>query len=873
MTNEDVLKKIREAKASGVTELDLSHKGLTTLPSEIGQLDNLTHLNLSDNQLTDLPPTICKLTNLRYFDLWNNQLTDLPSVICHLKELTALNFSGNRLTPLMPEISQLKNLTYLNLSWNQLTDLPPAICKLTNLRDFDLWGNQLAKLPQDIGQLTTLRKLNLGHNQLSILPPELFQLTGLTELNLSRNKLNTLPPEFFQMTELIRLDLNDNKLTALPPEISQLIYLEKLHLWDNQLSFLPSEIGHLKSLAALHLYNNRLTSLPPEIGQLTKLENFYSWNNLLSSLPPEICQLARLKTLKLDDNPLTSPPLEIASRGIGAIRRYFIEIDTVSQPLNEVKIILVGEGAAGKTSLTKQLLNEPFDPEEDATHGIRISRWQSDSGSKQIRVNLWDFGGQEIMHATHQFFLSKRSLYVLVLDGRKDERPEYWLRHIETFGGNSPVLIVLNKLDANPGFDLDRKALRRKYPGIKDFFRTSCITKEGIDTFRAALISQLEQVGMIGIRLPKSWFRVKEQLENEQDPFISLELYETICARAGITEKISQETLVDFLHDLGVAVHFKETELKDVHVLNPLWVTEGVYKIVTAKQVADDGGILHVDSLEEILKQKKDGDHFYHKNRHRYLLDLMKQFELCYSLDRERVLIPQLLPMVEPEFPFDNAYSLQFELFYDDFLPLSVIPRFMVRSYLDIKDDLRWRTGVVLENKESQSRAVVIADNETRRISISVSGAQRHVYFAVILLFFREINLGFNKLKVSELLLVQDDPKRAADYQTLLEYADHNIDTYIPPGSKKLCSVRELLRPLRLDDGQDDWQKVLNILLKSSAVSVNDEQSWVERLNKIIDLKPNLNGIGVDINKLIEELVIAYKKWRTKQSKKGKDHQ
>ena len=73
------------------------------------------------------------------------------------------------------------------------------------------------------------------------------------------------------------------------------------------------------------------------------------------------------------------------------------------------------------------------------------------------------------MHATHQFFLSRRSLYVLVLDGRRDERPEYWLRYIESFGGGSPVLVVLNKQDTNPSFDVDRIALRRKFPFIKGF--------------------------------------------------------------------------------------------------------------------------------------------------------------------------------------------------------------------------------------------------------------------------------------------------------------------------------------------------------------------------------------------------------------------
>lgn len=58
------------------------------------------------------------------------------------------------------------------------------------------------------------------------------------------------------------------------------------------------------------------------------------------------------------------------------------------------------------------------------------------------------------MHATHQFFLTKRSLYLLVLDARSSEeqnRLEYWLKIIGSFGGESPVIVVGNKLDLPPG--------------------------------------------------------------------------------------------------------------------------------------------------------------------------------------------------------------------------------------------------------------------------------------------------------------------------------------------------------------------------------------------------------------------------------------
>ena len=84
-------------------------------------------------------------------------------------------------------------------------------------------------------------------------------------------------------------------------------------------------------------------------------------------------------------------------------------------------IVLVGHGGSGKTSLAGQLLGNKFNPSEHKTDGISIDDWLVQTEKGEVQVHLWDFGGQVIMHATHQFFLSHRSLYVLVLDGRKEE--------------------------------------------------------------------------------------------------------------------------------------------------------------------------------------------------------------------------------------------------------------------------------------------------------------------------------------------------------------------------------------------------------------------------------------------------------------------
>jgi hypothetical protein len=618
---------------------------------------------------------------------------------------------------------------------------------------------------------------------------------GVTRLNLSGKKITTLPPEFFQLT----------------------------------------------NLRELHLVGNQLTTLPPEIGQLTRLIKLDLWGNKLTTLPQEICQLTEIKRLWLDHNPLTSPPYEIAQQGINVIRQYFDELNKGQRALNEVKILLVGEGAAGKTSLVKQLLGEGFNEREDTTHGISIRGWETEAGDRKIRVNIWDFGGQEIQHATHQFFLSRRSLYVLVLDARRDDKTEYWLQYIQSFGGSSPVLVVLNKEDENPSFDVNRPFLLQKYPGIRHFFRTCCADGRGISRFKEVLLDELAKVEMIGIRWPQSWFQVKQRIEQADKPYISCEEYESICTEAGITEEQSRKILVDFLHDLGAAVHFDDYVLNAMHVLDPIWVTQAVYKIITAKEMADSKGLLRLERLAEILRQNGDERHSWPVHTHVFILELMKKFQLCWGIGEQAVLLPQLLPVAEPEFTFDYSGALGFVLHYHDFLPPSVFPRFMVKVHQSIKPSLCWRTGVVLEDTASGSLAAVKADIEARRIRFWVHGPRRKEYLTFLWFSLREINDSFKQLNVSERIPMPDAPERTADYQTLLNYMKAGIDQYIPDGTAKPYPVKELLGLVE-PESHTQVMEALRMLGKK----IDDKD--------ILELKPNWNGLGFDLIELFRRL-------------------
>jgi small GTP-binding protein len=721
-----------------------------------------------------------------------------------------------------------KNIVELALyNINRISDIS-VLNELTNLTLLELSGNRISDISvlKDLKNLTTLY---LGHNQISDISV-LKDLKNLTLLYLSDNQILDISV-LNDLKNLNSLYLCHNQISDISG-LKDLKNLTTLDLSDNRISDL-SGLKDLENLTTLDLRNNQITQLPSEI---VDMEMGIKWDGNSGII--------------LANNPLESPPIEIVKKGRSAVKAYFKSLEGEKQALNEVKVLLVGDGGAGKTSLVKQLLGENFDEHESQTHGINIRDWKVEEQDISISVHFWDFGGQEIMHATHQFFLSKRSLYILVLDGRKDEKTEYWLKHIESFGGDSPVLVVINKIDENPGFDVNRRFLQEKYKGIQNFYRVSCAKREGINGFAEGLSKALADVELIQTTWATSWFNVKTQLENMTDYFISYEQYEEMCAKENITEKSAQDTLVDFLNDLGVILHFKDFELLDTHVLDPKWVTEAVYKIINSKRLAECNGVLRLDLLGEILKKEKETDYSYPPDKYRFIIDLMKKFELCYEIDNHTVLIPDLLEVQEPKIDFHYAKSLKFVIDYD-FLPKSVMPRFIVKMNKDIKNELRWRTGVVLEDKAFHSTAVIKADEQAEKIYIYVNGEQKRDYFSVILFTFREINRTFEKLEAIEKVPMPDEPEITVSYEHLIRLEKKGVEKYIPDGSENEYIVKKLLGTIYVENKTEE--EILQILRALKDKS-DTEETLRQKANDVIMLKPNVMGVGIDLNSLIKKV-------------------
>jgi internalin A len=705
--------------------LDLSDNKIDFLSESFGQLTKLISLDLRNNQLKFLPDSIGYLINLTSFNLRNNQLKFLPDSIGHLINLTSFNLRNNQLKALPDSIGYLINLTFFNLSNNQLTALPEAIGKLNNLTSFDLSDNRLDTLPESIGQLTNLISLIIWNNQLNALPHSIGNLSKLTSLDLRISRLKTLPESFGQLNNLTSLNLSSNRINALPESFGELSNLKKLSLNNNHINNLPESIGKLTNLHFLNLSSNQLNDLPMTIGQLSQLNCFM-----------------------INENPLIQIAPEIFNKGGLAVRDYYKQrLEEQTDYIYEAKLLIIGEGGAGKTSLAKKLIDPEYQLKleggnnpEKSTEGIDVLRFDfPHTSSHNFRINIWDFGGQEIYHATHQFFLTKRSLYLLVADTRQDNTDfNYWLEVIELLSESSPAIIVKNEKQERP-CQVNENQLRGRFPNLEKILPTNLSSNRGLPEILTAVQHHISQLPHIGHPLPKTWVRVRAALEADLRNYITKTEFLDLCDTHGFKRHTDKLQLSGYLHDIGVCLHFQDDPiLKNWIILKPEWGTTAVYNVLDTPKVQQAFGCFTHHDLAEIWS-----DDQYNEMRDE-LLQLMMRFKLCYEIPhRPRTYIaPQLLSPNQPEYPWDDTENLILRYHYE-FMPKGMLTRFAVEMHKLIDNDLIWKDGIILADR--YARAEIIETYYKKEIRIRISGKLKKRLLEKIRHEFEKIHSSYNK--------------------------------------------------------------------------------------------------------------------------------
>lgn len=633
------------------------------------------------------------------------------------------------------------------------------------------------------------------------------------------------------------LDLSFMGLSSLPEEILELDYLIDLDLSNNLFTRLPNIINNLENLKNLHLRNNCFSywsGIGFDIINDLKIEYIDLSLNNLTKIPDDVFYLSDLLDIDLSGNPLMHGiPETIIEQGFEAIHQFVEEIylSETSDKLLEVKLIFVGQGEVGKTSLMKKIL-DPFDAFkegiEPTTHGINVRRWNRDiyfsdeellsilkeklidkednedepyeakdditdifvyddetyelidiivsdyvderndeyynplveddyedenksqdkvifkaQNIKEARFNIWDFGGQEIYYSTHQFFLTKRSIYIFVWDARKEEdydRFLYWFNTINVLSEKSPIIVVMNKSDVRET-PIEEDNLLQTFPNIIGFHKTSCLTGFGIKELLNSVDIAFKKIPHIGDSLPMNWLEVRHDLYKLKEDYITYERFIEICKAYDIS-KTRANFLSSYLHDLGDILHFQHDEiLLKIVILNPDWVTNAFYKLIDSDYIRSNNGKFLLDRLTYVWDLE-----VHPKEKHLEIIRLIESFELCFNiLSTKEYILPELLPL-NPTYKnvfFHHSSDTKFQ--YDfKFMPSGLMTRFICRIFLIIKSNSFWKNGVVIQYEDSL--ALIVSNVIEKRIDISINGDNREGLLGIIR---KDFNTIFNSLKLS----------------------------------------------------------------------------------------------------------------------------
>ena len=573
-----------------------------------------------------------------------------------------------------------------------------------------------------------------------------IELVNLTELNLSGNRLISVPKEIGQLTNLKELNLKEHKLISIPKEIGQLINLTELNLSGNRLTSIPKEIGQLTNLKKLYLYFNKLTNIPKEFGKLVNLKILYLYYNILTDIPKEIGQLTNLKRLYLSNNfRLISPPPEVRNQGTQAILIYLQgqKDDGERQWLS--KLLVVGEGGVGKTSLLRALRSESFKAQQSSTHGIEIEVLRLENPSEpdiKMTLNTWDFGGQEIYHATHQFFLTNRSLFLLAFNARlgyEQGKLIYWLKTIRANAPESPIILVAtwsDERDANLPFS----ELKEQFPQIVNLYEVSNKTGQGINVLKQNIINTATKLPLMGEIWPATWLAFATKVRQIKTKQVTTEKFWSAMGQCKVSDN-GKPVLAKWMHELGDILFFQDNpELNGLVILKPQWVTEYISKVLSDKAVINNFGIFTRQCMNELWSQLPLGlrDHF---------LELMEQFDLSYKIPDDpenKSLVVERLDHEPPKFqelweqkltePNCKEISMKFQLSEI----LAGIPTWFIARQHRFTQNLHWRTGVLFGDNRTNPKHLgllrVIRDTRTNadHVALTVRGPMPYSFFGVL---------------------------------------------------------------------------------------------------------------------------------------------
>jgi len=417
------------------------------------------------------------------------------------------------------------------------------------------------------------------------------------------------------------------------------------------------------------------------------------------------------------------------------------------------------------------------------THGIDIHHHEKEiEEGKKLELSIWDFGGQERFYNNHHYFLSARSIFLVVWNVAKGlagiEELRFWLKSLKTHlpplsSREKPlysIVVVGTHIDSVSAPEntkkLNEKDIRKVFVEVGhpdeafNYREVSSKTGEGIED----LLSLIDKLALshpyMGEMIPKSFLKAQKlalelRKQNQKFPAIPIkEFLRELQKQYSISAEDGRKA-IRFLHAWGTCMHFESSSsslLSKYLVLDPSFLTKEIISKPFNVSLANfiQNGKLKNERLKSIWQEI---DHHAE-----FLAELLECFGVCFQIreqekgndgllktfwERESI-IPAFLPEHPPkefsriwkeERPKDeNQIKRNYQF---NTLPTELINRLHVQINHLMDSSMIWRGGFFLESKGG--KVLIRANLEEKEMVVIVRGAYLEMAMSIIQDIDREI--------------------------------------------------------------------------------------------------------------------------------------
>ena len=614
--------------------------------------------------------------------------------------------------------------------------------------------NVLHSIPAQIGKLANLRILVCGGDW------------ECDEDDTRRWKIDDLK-WVSSLPRLEHLNISNNRIRSLDG-MEKAARLQVLHANNNQIADL-GPLKELKELRDLFLSNNRIKQTAP-LGRLERsIETLDLHSNRIEDLRPlrKIIEKIGIRndkwvmqTLNVAKNPLSRPPVEIIESGREAVLDYFRQIRIGETAVNnDIKVILVGNSEAGKTTLAHYLEKPDSQPVTYATEWLEerefVYRYQVGDQARECTIKLFDFGGHDFYHDTHHLFFGTNTVYLLlwdkdndrlqtrelcqkVRDGKtiqcrtQDYPLKYWLDSIAHFTRGveasnfsnemkalqrersdyeKNLLLIQNKADtAEQVQHLDNASLIRKYPFIYDLLHVSVLSGRNRQQFDTTFAELLSGSRIIGSQLPAYYMTIRDRVKEYRGrPIMAMKEFLDFCNKE-LPENmtITPEqcmNLVKYLNQIGVILWYDDDP--QTVFINKKWVIRSIHRILEEKVIGTHKAEFTEKDLRESIRT--DSDDPAETDNLKDLIRVMTKFRIVFRHPCVQDLY--IAPLYLPEMPVDTVKlflhkkdipyrRFEYEGFIHKHIILSIFQEYGQRISGDAASGryYYWKDGLILKS-------------------------------------------------------------------------------------------------------------------------------------------------------------------------------